>query len=477
MVPEKNEGANGVEATSIKAHSTNETGALSDHGDTLTQTGHSLKQRRRLLMGVAAAVVLAIAAVFGVPWIRETLNTVSTDDAYVNGHVTFVAARVPGQVSKVLVDDNNRVRKGDLLVELDREPYEVAVAVQKAAVDTAKADLDAAKANVRDIEARARSQRWKLQHAIEDVENQIALLHAKIAALDKSKATLTLAEAEFGRTKKLVASAVASREEFDRREAALSVARAEVTQALDDIHQIRASLGLPAEPENDADLGLVPPDLDQNFSSVRQAQSELIQSAAELGIIHSFNETPKQMLEEFYKRDANGDIDKIFAALVPGAPAVKQAEAKLESAERDLDQAELNLRYCEIIAEIDGVVTRRNVNPGNNVLAGQGLMAIRSLDEIWVDANFKETQLRDLRIGQAADLYVDMYGDRHLFKGRISGFTEGTGSTLALLPPQNATGNFIKVVQRLPVRIELENYDPDKSPLFIGTSVVPYVYF
>jgi membrane fusion protein, multidrug efflux system len=439
-------------------------------------TRQKSKRRRRLLMGAAAALVLAIAAVFGVPWIREILTTVSTDDAYVNGHVTFVAARVPGQVSRVLVDDNNRIHKGDLLVELDREPYQVVVAVKKAAVDTAKADLDAAKANVRGIEARARGQRWKFQHAIEDVENQIALLHAKIAALDKSKATLTLAEAEFNRTKKLVASAVASREEFDRREAALSVARAEVTQALDVIHQIRASLGLPAEPENGADLGLVPPDLDQTFSSVRQAQSELIQSAAELGIIHSFNETPKQMLEEFYKRDANGDIDKIFAGLVPGAPAVKQAEAKLESAERDLDQAELNLRYCEIIAEIDGVVTRRNVNPGNNVLAGQGLMAIRSLDEIWVDANFKETQLRDLRIGQAADLYVDMYGGRRVFPGRIAGFTMGTGSTLALLPPQNATGNFVKVVQRLPVRIELQNYDPNKDPLFIGLSVVPYVY-
>jgi membrane fusion protein, multidrug efflux system len=477
MVPEKNESANGVESTSIKAHSTNETGALSDHGDTLTPTGHDLKRRRRLLMGALAAVVLAIAAVFGVPWIREILTTVSTDDAYVNGHVTFVAARVPGQVSRVLVDDNNRVNKGDLLVELDREPYQVVVAVKKAAVDTAKADLDAAKANVRGIEARARSQRWKLQHAMEDVANQIALLHAKIAALDKSKASLKLAEAEFDRTKRLVVSAVASREEFDRREAALSVARADVIQALDDIHQIRVSLGLPAEPENSADLGLVPPDLDQNFSSVRQAQSELIQSAAELGIIHSINQTPKQMLEEFNKRDPHGDIDIIFAALVPGAPAVKQAEAKLQSAGLDLDQAELNLRYCEIIAEIDGVVTRRNVNPGNNVLAGQGLMAIRSLDEIWVDANFKETQLGDLRIGQPVDLYVDMYGDRHVFKGRISGFTEGTGSTLALLPPQNATGNFIKVVQRLPVRIELENYDPDKSPLFIGTSVVPYVYF
>ena len=427
-------------------------------------------------MAVLATVVLAIGVVFGVPWIREILTTVSTDDAYVNGHVTFVAARVPGQVSRVLVDDNNRVHQGDLLAELDPEPYEVIVAVKKAAVDTAKADLAAAKANVRGVEARASSQRWKFQHAMEDVENQIALLHSKVAALDKSRATLTLAEAEFSRTKKLVASAVASREEYDRREAALSVARAEVIQALDGIHQIRVSLGLPAEPENGGDLGQVPPDLDQTFSAVRQAQSELIQSAAELGVIHSYNQTPKQMLEEFYKRDAQGDLNKIFAALVPEAPAVKQAEAKLQSAERDLDQAELNLRYCKIIAEIDGVVTRRNVNPGNNVLAGQGLMAIRSLDEIWVDANFKETQLSDLRIGQAVDLYVDMYGDRRVFSGRITGFTFGTGSTLALLPPQNATGNFVKVVQRLPVRIELQNYDPNKDPLFIGLSVVPYVY-
>jgi membrane fusion protein, multidrug efflux system len=121
-------------------------------------------------------------------------------------------------------------------------------------------------------------------------------------------------------------------------------------------------------------------------------------------------------------------------------------------------------------------VTRRNANPGDCVQVGQNLMAIRSLTDIWVDANFKETQLRDLRIGQPVDLYLDMYGGRQVFKGRISGFTMGTGSTLALLPAQNATGNFVKVVQRLPVRIDLEGYDPDKNPLFIGTSVVPYVY-
>jgi membrane fusion protein (multidrug efflux system) len=136
----------------------------------------------------------------------------------------------------------------------------------------------------------------------------------------------------------------------------------------------------------------------------------------------------------------------------------------------------LNLRYCQITAEIDGVVTRRNVNPGNYVQLGQNLMAVRSLDEIWVDANFKETQLRNLRIGQRVDLRVDMYGDKHSFQGRVAGFTMGPGSTLALLPPQNATGNFVKVVQRLPVRIDLVRYDPDQAPLFIGASVVPYVY-
>src|SRR4029453_17321350 len=143
--------------------------------------------------------------------------------------------------------------------------------------------------------------------------------------------------------------------------------------------------------------------------------------------------------------------------------------------QRNLDQAKLNLRYTDVFAEIDGVITRREVNPGNNVVAGQSLMAIRSLTDIWVDGNFKETQLADLRIGQPADLYVDMYGSREVFKGRVSGFTMGTGSTLALLPAENATGNFVKVVQRLPVRIDLVDYDPDETPLFIGLSATPHV--
>jgi membrane fusion protein (multidrug efflux system) len=219
-----------------------------------------------------------------------------------------------------------------------------------------------------------------------------------------------------------------------------------------------------------------PADLDQNFSSVRQALADLLQSAAQLGIVpSSYNHTPKETLDEFYRRDPSGDLDRIYAAVIQNAPSLKQAQTNLAEAQRDLDKAKLDLRYCKVVAEIDGVITRRNVNPGNNVQVGQSLMAIRSLRDIWIDANFKETQLRRLRIGQRVDLEADMYGGKHRFEGRISGFTFGTGSTLALLPAQNATGNFVKVVQRLPVRIDLINYDPDKQPLFVGLSVTPTV--
>jgi membrane fusion protein (multidrug efflux system) len=473
----------GSETSSIGAPATGSTDANVDRDATPTQ-GHPVSKpvstqtnirRRVMLIGVLGAAVVA-AVVFGVPWVRFMLSTVSTDDAFVNGHVTLVGPRVHGQVSRVLVDDNNRVRKGDLLVELDKEPLQDAVAVRKAAVDTAQADLEAARAAVRGIEAQARSRRWQLQQAVENVENQISLLHARVAALKKAKATLVLAQQEFDRTSKLVVSEFASRELYDQRQAALSIARAGVVQALADANQVRVSLGLQTQPEDGAELDQVPPDLNETFSSVLQAQAELIQSAAELGVVHSYKESPKHMLEEFEKSGPEGGVDRRFDRLAAEAPAVKQAEAKFEATKRDLALAELDLRYCNVVAEIDGVVTRRNVNPGNDVQVGQSLMAIRSLSEIWIDANFKETQLRDLRIGQAADLYVDIYGDKQVFSGRITGFTIGTGSTLALLPPQNATGNYIKIVQRLPVRIELEGYDPDKKPLFIGASVVPYVY-
>jgi membrane fusion protein (multidrug efflux system) len=432
---------------------------------------------RRLLWLAGGAIVLAVGAYFLVPAVSTALNTVSTDDAFVNGHYTFVAPRVPGQVKKVLVDDDQRVKKGDLLLQLDPEPYQVQVAAKKAAVGAAKTDLAAAESLARGLEAQGSSLRWKLQHAMEDVNNQIALLRAGAATLEARKASLARARADFGRAEELLPARAVSHQDYDKYREGLLISEAQVKQALETVCQTRVSLGLPAQPPEGHDLTWAPPNLDQTFSSVRQAQADLIQIGAQLGVTVSFGVPPRQMLEEFEKQAPGGDIDRLFAELASHAPAVNQAKARLQQAERDLEQAELNLRYCDIVSEIDGVVTGRNINPGNNVLVGQSLMAVRSITEIWIDANFKETQLADLRIGQRVRCEVDMYGNRREFEGRITGFTMGTGQTLSLLPPQNATGNFVKIVQRLPVRIELIGYDPDEAPLFVGLSVTPYVNF
>ncbi len=433
-------------------------------------------EKRPRWIWIAGGVLGVLILIEAIPRIITAFKTVSTDDAYVNGHVTFVAARVPGQVVRVLVDDNNWVRKGELLVQLDKRPYKVKVDIAQARLAVAQADLVQAQAKDRGLEGLARSEWFELAHDVEGLNNQVGDLHASVAALQAADARLTRAKADYGREKQLYEKQIISRQEFDTYQEAFSVAQAQSEKAQEEVYRIRAALGLPEKPAHGDDLSDVPPALDQTYSKVKEAQFRLMQTAARLGSFHSFQESPEQMLAEFYKRDPSGNIDSIFAQLLKDAPDVKQAEAKLSSAEANLEQAELNLSYCDVVAEINGVVTRRNVNPGDQVIAGQQLMAVRSLTDIWVDANFKETQLAKLRIGQPVDLYVDMYGSRRLFRGRISGFTMGTGSTLALLPPENATGNFVKVVQRLPVRIDLINYNPEISPLFIGLSVTPYVY-
>jgi len=435
--------------------------------------------RRWRKWGLAGGVVTGLAAaVYAlIPWVETELNTVSTDDAYINGHMTLVAPRVSGQVGRVLVDDNQRVKKGDLLVQLDKEPYQVQVRIKGAAVAAAETDLTAAKAQARGLLAQAGSQRWKLQNAVEQVDNQVALLKSRVANLRSAEAACELADADWARAQDAFDKGAGSKQDRDTFMAAKKVAAAKVAQARADVHQVRVALGLPPE-SPDGDLASVPADLNQRFSTVRQASADLVQTITQLGLpLPGAEKTPRQILDWFRKQDPEGNIDRVAEQLAPAAPAVKQAEARLLQARHDLDQAELNLRYCDIVSDIDGVVTSRNVNPGNYVQAGQQLMAVRSLTEIWIDANFKETQLADLRIGQRVRCEVDMYGSRRIYEGRITGFTMGTGQTLSLLPPQNATGNFVKIVQRLPVRIELIDYASDKDPLFVGLSVTPYVYY
>jgi membrane fusion protein (multidrug efflux system) len=433
---------------------------------------------RIVIIAVVVVISLGIALFFMVPWVVTQFNTVSTDDAYVNGHVTMVAPRVAGQVSLVLVDDNRRVKKGDILVTLDKEPYLVQLKIKEAAVKLAETDLTAAQAQVRGLLALARSQRWQLQTAMDQVASQVANLKATYATYKSKVATLELAKSNFKRGVELQKTGGISKEELDQRQQTVKVDEADVEQALQSVHAARVALGLPDIPNDSPELIKVPPQIEQTFPGVRTTLANLVQTAAQIGLpLPSAKATPQEVLEEFQKRDVTGNIDRIVEQLIPDSPPVQQAEAKLLQAKSDLAQAKLNLRYCDIVSEIDGIVTRRNVNPGNNVQVGQSLMAVRSLTEIWIDANFKETQLGDLRIGQRVRCVVDMYGSKREFEGRITGFTMGTGQTLSLLPPENATGNFVKIVQRLPVRVELTNYEPDKDPLFAGLSVVPYVYY
>jgi membrane fusion protein (multidrug efflux system) len=432
----------------------------------------SSSRRWLLLAGIVAG--LAAGAYVLVPFVQTALNTVSTDDAYVNGHVSFVAPRVAGHVAKVFVDNNQRVKKGDLLVQLDKEPYEVQVNIMKSALVAAKTELGVAVAQARGLAAQARSNRFKLDHAMEDVRNQVELLKSNVAQLKVAEANRVLAERDYARGEMVVEKGGISRQQFDQYKAAMDVAINRVTSAQQSIQQTRASLGLPINHKDPLD---VPADLDENFSTVQEVTASLYGSITQLGYSPpTWKTTPTQLKEAFYAQDPDKNIDRIFERLIPASPAVKQAEAKVSQAQDNLAEAELNLRYCDVVSDIEGQVTSRNVNAGNHVQIGQGLMAVRSLTEIWIDANFKETQLAQQRIGQRVSVEVDMYGSRRVFDGRITGFTMGTGSTLALLPPQNATGNFVKIVQRLPVRIELTNYDPEKTPLFNGLSVVPYVH-
>jgi membrane fusion protein (multidrug efflux system) len=440
-------------------------------------TPPELRYRKWLLLAAGAAG-LVVAGYFLIPLVDTALNTVSTDDAYVNGHVTYVAPRVSGQVKKVLVDDNKHVKKGDVLVQLDKEPYQIQVALKRAAVRLAEANLVTAESKARGLEAQLGSQRWKLQLACEQVDAAIALLRSKAAGLRTQEAVLERARADYERGRAMLGTTAISREDFDQREQQFRVAQAAVNQAREAVHEVRASLGLVSEPEKGKSLTDVPPDLNQTASAVRTVLSEGMQTMTQLGLpLGAIDLTPKKALDEFGLLDKEGNINRILLDLIPKVPVVLQAKAELEQARHALEQAELNLRYCDIVSEIDGVVVSRNVNPGNDVQVGQSLMAVRSVTEIWIDANFKETQLAELRIGQRVKIEVDMYGSHKEFEGRITGFTMGTGQTLALLPPQNATGNFVKIVQRLPVRVELTEYDPAHAPLFVGLSVTPYVYY
>ena len=422
---------------------------------------------------IAVVAVLAIFAIvrWGVPAIKEALDTVSTDDAFVAGHLSNVGPRVEGLVTEVLVDQNERVEAGAVLLRLDRQPFEVAAAQSRAAVDEAKAELVQARAQVKSQIAQARGNYYRRKAAQERLRGQVAALRAAVATLKARESNRSLAEVDQRRINNLVRRGSATQSELDTRNDTLKTADEQVKAATQQVQEIRAGLGLTPNEKDPLDL---PKDLEQQQSSVQSAVSDIASSLAQVGIPFDPKDADQaRAFGDFLRPEGGKSAGEGLEKVIEEAPAVQVARATADRAARQLDDANLRLSWTEIRSEVAGYVQDRAVHPGDRVAPGQSLMTVRPT-YVWIAANYKETQIRHIRIGQPVDLYVDAYPKR-VFKGRVAGFSPGTGLSESLLPPENATGNYVKVTQRLPVRIELAEKNPDETPLFVGLSVVPHI--
>jgi membrane fusion protein, multidrug efflux system len=460
---------------------------------------------RRIVILCIALSALGTAMYFGIPVISRYFRYESTDDAFINGHVTYISPRVVGRVTEVLVENNQYVEPGQVLVRIDREPFQIVadqkravLAQAKQAVDRDVAALDVATAQLRQARDQARGQlaavyaQWYLLQSVRSlVRYEAASLKAGVANWNLQKANLELAEANSKRGKDLTPKHAMSEEDLNQREAAVKVAREQLDSALQGTQQVRALLDLPAaaRPAAVPDPS-VPGDLEETFPGIKYVVASAEQSLAQLGLpIDPRAAKADQVVAKIGAMSAESFIARVPAVEVAKAQ-LRQARAALggESfdrahpydqpgvvrAQKELDQAELELGYTELRAPVAGFVSGRSVNPGNQVQVAQALMSVYPLNDVWVDANFKEGQLGRLRIGQSVDVYVDAYPGR-VFSGRVAGFGTATGAAISLLPPENATGNFVKVVQRLPVRIEFTSPLPQDAPLFVGLSVEPEI--
>jgi membrane fusion protein (multidrug efflux system) len=368
------------------------------------------ERRRNVLIAIAAVAVLGT-----VGWWLYARNFEDTDDAQIDGYITAISSRVPGTVLAVHVEDNQQVKQGDLLVELDPADLEVALAQARAAVAQAQSQLSAEQPSVPITET---SNRAALDAAAEAVANASADLEVAKRDLDQAEAQNKLAQQQKERAAQLLASKTIPQDTYDQRMSAADAAKAAVEGARKKIDTRRATL--------------------------QTNQTRLAEVRAN---------APRQLVE----RQAN--------------LSVRQANLKL--AEAQLRQAELNLSYAKIVAPVTGVIGRRSVNVGDRVAVGQQLLSLAQLDPLWVTANFRETQIQHMKPGQQAEIHVDALARD--YRGKVSSFAAATGSRFSLLPPENATGNYVKVVQRIPVRIDLDPNQPGADRLRPGMSVEPKV--
>jgi membrane fusion protein (multidrug efflux system) len=377
---------------------------------------------------ILAGLVILIGVFF--LW-RYLASYESTDDAQIDGHVNSVSARVSGHVLKLNVQDNQYVEKGTVLVEIDPADYEVAVAQARAVYADAQAQAAAAGINVPIANVSTSSQVSGAQAGVSSAKAGIAAARqqyeaAKSQAVEE-EANNTKAQNDLVRYKQLIDKQEISQQQYDQ-----AVASAQASVATLQAARARA---------------------DALAAQIEQAQDKLAQAGADLRTADTAPQTMRATRARALSAQANGDRRKA-----------------------ELDQAELNLQYAKVIAPVSGVVSNRTVEVGQNVQPGQEMMKVIPLDEgdLWVTANLKETQLKKMKPGLPTDIAVDATGKT--YKGHVDSIAGASGARFSLLPPENATGNYVKVVQRIPVKIVFDKDETKGHELRPGMSVVPKVW-
>jgi membrane fusion protein, multidrug efflux system len=409
------------------------------------ETRPSRKERRRSYFREHPAAVwlllLVVLVLAGVgTWLWHYYSTrESTDDAQIDGHINPISARVDGTVIAVNVNDNQVVKAGDVLVQIDPRDYQVAVDKARADLATAQASAQAARTGIPITQAASSSRLNTAKAGVgaaaaglnasrKEVDTAAAQFKAAQARLRESEARNALAQQNLARMKQLIGRDEISQQQYDSSVADAQAQAAAVDSARAAVAQ--AEQGVPVAE-----------------SHVAQAQAAVAQAEASVAAAQT---APEEVASS---RAQSGSA----------AGRVQQYQASLA-------QAELNLQYTTVKAPVDGVVSRKTVELGQVIQGGQPLLAVVPLEDIWVTANYKETQLKKMHVGQPAVISVDAYGGRE-YRGHIDSIAAATGARFSLLPPENATGNFVKVVQRLPVKIVLEQGEDSEHLLRPGMSV------
>lgn len=401
------------------------------------------RRSRRSPARIILPIVLVILVVGGYLLWKHFDAYESTDDAQIDGHINALSARVSGNVIQVLTDDEKYVKAGDVLVRIDPNDYQVAVAKAEADLADAEAALQGARTDIPITSITTASQlktahsgRTDANAALAGAERQLSAAQAR---LNTAKAQVREAEANYQKDRDDVVryKLLVDKEEISRQQYDTAVSTADAAKAT-----IDARTAAIAEAEQ----------------NVRAAQSAVDEASARI-------------------LQADASVEQ--ASTAPQQVAVtetraKSAQAQVAQRKALLDQAKLNLSYCTIVAPVSGIVGKKTVEVGQNISPGQQLMAVVPLDDIWVTANFKETQLRRMKPGQVVRFSVDAYSRE--YTGKLEGVGGASGSRYSLLPPENATGNYVKVVQRIPVRINLDPGQNDDHRLRPGMSVDPNVY-